>query len=164
MFSLRISTCYGQVSPPPSNPCLKTGLLFTPRGSSRPGTEQLWSHRAVSFRISSLSDHQQRSEDPKLKLHLFTICCLCIFLHLSPSFRDGKSWSREQRRPGEDGGTRAEFASLSEVSCVTHAPPSSFLHLINFLPVPLKLWRAAVRNGRGLWKDTSGLVVSVRRK
>lgn len=64
---------------PPSNPCLKTGLLFTPRGSSRPGTEQLWSHRAVSFRISSLSDHQQRSEDPKLKLHLFTICCLCIF-------------------------------------------------------------------------------------
>ena len=79
VFSLRISTCYGQVSPPPSNPCLKTGLLFTPRGSSRPGTEQLWSHRAVSFRISFLSDHQQRSEDPKLKLHLFTICCLCIF-------------------------------------------------------------------------------------
>ena len=40
---------------------------------------------------------------------------------------------------------------------MTRAPPSSFLHLINFLPVSLQLWRAAVRNGRGLWKDTSRL-------
>lgn len=40
---------------------------------------------------------------------------------------------------------------------MTHAPPTSFLHLINFLPVSLQLWRAAVKNGRGLWKDTSSL-------
>lgn len=137
------------------HPQIPAPRLVTPRGSSRPGTEQLWSRRAVSFRISYLSDHQQRSEDPKLKLHLFTICCL-FFLHISPSFLDDKSWSREQRRPGEDGGMRAELPVCRRY-LMTHAPPSSFLHLINFLPAPLELWRAAIRTGRGLWKDTSRL-------
>lgn len=139
------------------HPQIPAPRLVTPRGSSRPGTEQLWSHRAVSFRISYLSDHQERSEDPKLKLHLFTICCLFIFSsYLSILSR----WSILVQGTEETrGGWRDEswVASLSEVSCMTHAPPSSFLHLINFLPAPLELWRAAIRTGRGLWKDTSRL-------